>query len=52
MSNWCVVDTAGVVQEVFPPDRAGWQLAVKFAMKEGGELEIVFLDRPVKGGVV
>lgn len=47
---WCVLSEESELLEAFPAGRAGWDAAVRWAMGQGGELDIVFLAhvrRPV-----
>lgn len=40
---WTVLDLDGNILESFPSGRRGWLRAVRFAEREGGELDIVFM---------
>jgi hypothetical protein len=40
---WCVIDLNQEVIAKFPPDLEGWRKAVRWAEKEGGELDILFM---------
>lgn len=40
---WCVLSEMGELLEAFPPDKKGWDAAVAWAVREGGELDVVFL---------
>lgn len=40
---WVVLGLDGDVLESFPPTKAGWRLAVRWAERQGGELDVVFM---------
>ena len=40
---WCVLSLDGDVIESFPAGRRGWLRAIRFAEREGGELDVVFM---------
>jgi hypothetical protein len=40
---WCVLGLDGDVLESFPPTKSGWKQAIRWAERQGGELDVVFM---------